>query len=99
MRQQPFGLHRLTDASCRILSFRLLVTTAMTGVLPLVAMMPCFALPAGGQVVGGQAALNGDATSLTITQLTDRAILNWQNFDIGAGEHVAFVQPSGRAVA
>jgi filamentous hemagglutinin family protein len=71
----------------------------MTGVMFLAIVSPCYALPSGGTVAAGQAAIASDATSLTVTQSTDRAILNWQSFDIAQGERVAFQQPSAQAVA
>lgn len=78
---------------------RLRATTAMTGVLTLLATTPSYALPQGGEVVGGSAAISGTGSQLTITQSTNRAILNWQSFDIGHGEHVAFHQPLANSVA
>lgn len=46
---------------------------------------------------GGLPAVNG--TTMTIQQLSDKAILNWQNFNIGAGHEVVFQQPSATAAA
>lgn len=49
--------------------------------------------PSGAQVAAGSATLSGGAGALTITQATSRAIINWQDFSIGAGELTKFVQP------
>uniref|UniRef100_UPI0025EEF26A two-partner secretion domain-containing protein n=1 Tax=uncultured Thioclava sp. TaxID=473858 RepID=UPI0025EEF26A len=57
------------------------------------------ALPTGGQVVAGQAAITQNGSQMTITQSSDKAILNWQGFDIGAQERVTFAQPSTSSVA
>ncbi|MEX1661714.1 filamentous hemagglutinin N-terminal domain-containing protein [Thioclava sp. 15-R06ZXC-3] len=57
------------------------------------------ALPTGGQVVAGQAAIAQNGSQMTITQSSDKAILNWQGFDIGAQERVTFAQPSTSSVA
>ncbi len=54
--------------------------------------------PAGGAVAGGSAAIAQSANTTTITQTTDRAILNWQSFDVNAGERVQFQQPSASSV-
>ncbi|MFN8611522.1 MAG: filamentous hemagglutinin N-terminal domain-containing protein [Vulcanimicrobiota bacterium] len=57
--------------------------------------LPALGLPEGGQVVNGQvnigSPLNGQ---MTIQQLTDHAIINWNAFGINATEMLRFVQPS-----
>jgi len=58
------------------------------------------ALPGGMEVVSGQArASTPNAQSMVITQGSQKAILNWQSFNIGAGQSVQFVQPNAAAVA
>lgn len=58
------------------------------------------ALPGGMAVVSGQASANTpNAQSMVITQGSQKAILNWQSFSIGAGQSVQFVQPNAAAVA
>ncbi|TKB65028.1 MAG: filamentous hemagglutinin N-terminal domain-containing protein [Nitrospira sp.] len=58
------------------------------------------ALPTDGIVVGGHAEIQQiSPTQLTIQQTTDRAILNWQSFSIGANETVRFDQPSINSIA
>ncbi|HET6396166.1 MAG TPA: filamentous hemagglutinin N-terminal domain-containing protein [Pseudoxanthomonas sp.] len=57
------------------------------------------ALPEGGQVVAGEAAIDRQDRTLTVTQHSRRAILEWRSFDIGADAAVRFVQPSSAAVA
>lgn len=57
-------------------------------------------LPSGGTVAGGAASIaNLDANHQRITQTTDRAIINWQTFSIGASDYVQFIQPSTASVA
>ncbi|MEN7538773.1 filamentous hemagglutinin N-terminal domain-containing protein, partial [Aurantiacibacter flavus] len=52
------------------------------------------ALPQGGAVAGGQVAIDTpDANHMTITQSSDRAIVNWQSFSVGEGSTVKVVQP------
>jgi filamentous hemagglutinin family protein len=60
---------------------------------------PANALPGGAQVLAGQARVTTDGNTMTVLQGSDKAILNWQNFDIGAAAAVRFVQPSAGAVA
>ena len=55
--------------------------------------------PTGEQVVAGQASVSRAGTSTLITQGTDRAAINWLNFDIGATESVRFAQPSASSIA
>ena len=50
--------------------------------------------PVGEQVVAGAAGFERVGGALTITQGTDRAVINWNSFSIGAGEITKFVQPS-----
>jgi filamentous hemagglutinin family protein len=57
------------------------------------------ALPAGAQVVAGQAAVNSSGAAMTVTQGSAQAIINWQSFDIGSKAEVRFDQPSASAVA
>ncbi|MDE1146316.1 MAG: hypothetical protein PW843_06775 [Azospirillaceae bacterium] len=52
------------------------------------------ALPTGGTVVAGQAAISQSGSALTVNQSTDKAILNWTGFDIGSQASVTFVQPT-----
>ena len=47
----------------------------------------------GGSVVAGQAAVISTPGTTTINQTSDRAAINWNNFNIGQGEKVQFNQP------
>lgn len=56
--------------------------------------------PAGPAVVGGQATVSGLGTSqVTITQASQRAIINWQSFNIAPNEVTQFIQPNVHAIA
>jgi len=58
------------------------------------------ALPDGGQVVGGSAAISEiNAQQMQISQGTDRAIINWNGFNIDSQELVRFLQPGTGSVA
>lgn len=56
------------------------------------------ALPSGGHVAAGSATIgrpnNG---SLTVNQNSQRAVVNWQSFNVGAGSSVNFNQPNSNA--
>ena len=67
---------------------------------PALAAVPALSvLPTGGQVTAGQAAISQSGSAMTINQSTDKAILNWQSFDIGSQATVRFSQPAASAVA
>ena len=52
-------------------------------------------LPHGGQFVAGTGSINGNATSLTITQSSSRGIIDWNSFSIGSGNHVSIDNGTG----
>jgi filamentous hemagglutinin family protein len=55
-------------------------------------------LPQGGQVVQGAATVATPAPGqLTVTQTSPRAVVNWNDFSIGAGGRVQFLQPDQAA--
>ena len=58
------------------------------------------ALPTGASIESGGVSMNTPTSKdLVINQTTDRAIINWQNFDILHGESTRFNQPNANAVA
>ncbi|HEY5216593.1 MAG TPA: filamentous hemagglutinin N-terminal domain-containing protein, partial [Pseudolabrys sp.] len=74
----------------------LLATTAL---VPL-GLAVAVANPLGAQVVGGNASVQGQGTAnVTVTQTTDKAIINWNTFNVGANEATRFVQPGSSSIA
>jgi filamentous hemagglutinin family protein len=55
--------------------------------------------PSGGEVVAGQASISQNGTTTTISQQSQNAALNWQQFNVAANETVQFVQPSATSIA
>ena len=55
-------------------------------------------LPQGGQVTAGSASISTNANTMTVTQDTPKAAINWQSFDIGKENTVNFKQPDSSAV-
>jgi filamentous hemagglutinin family protein len=55
--------------------------------------------PTGGQVSAGTGRIEQRGAITTITQATPKMAINWQGFNIAAGETVNFVQPGASAVA
>ncbi len=59
---------------------------------------PADAGPDGGSVAAGSAGIRQQGAVTTITQSTDRAMINWRSFNLGAGETVRFIQPSATSI-
>ena len=85
-----------------------LLFAAPAAVYPLawvLAIVPhtVLAAPSGGQLISGAATISQSAsagkTATTIVQTSAQASLNWQSFNVAAGETVSFVQPSASALA
>ena len=80
----------------RRLNTVLLTTTALAAL----GLASAVAGPDGANVVGGSATVQGQGSaSVTINQSSERAVINWRQFDIGAGETTRFNQPSSSSVA
>ena len=74
----------------------LLATSAL---VPLGLAPVAYANPVGASVAAGSAQVSGEGTAnLTVNQATDKAIINWNTFNIGNGETTQFVQPSASSV-
>ncbi|MEN9314589.1 MAG: hypothetical protein RIS35_982 [Pseudomonadota bacterium] len=59
---------------------------------------PAGQLPTGERVVAGQAEVSRAGASMTITQTTPRAAIDWTGFDVGGQAQVRFAQPEGGAI-
>ncbi|WP_155740929.1 filamentous hemagglutinin N-terminal domain-containing protein, partial [Burkholderia diffusa] len=73
------------------------VLSALSAASVLVMCESVFAgdLPQNGKVVGGQATITTpNPNQMVITQGTQSAAINWQSFNVGAGNTVRFIQPS-----
>ena len=66
------------------------------------AAAPAHANPLGGKVVGGSATIAGEGTAqVTVTQSTDRAIVDWDSFSIVLARdstHTFFCRPLIHAI-
>lgn len=58
-------------------------------------------LPAGGVIAAGTGSIltYNDGKSMAIGQSSDKLILNWQDFSVGAGNSVSFNQPTSTSIA
>ncbi|MBW4707473.1 filamentous hemagglutinin N-terminal domain-containing protein [Roseobacter sp. YSTF-M11] len=75
----------------------LLVTTVLSGFL-LAAQSAGAQSPQGGVVASGSASIAQTAQQSVINQTTERAVIDWQGFDVGRDHTVTFNQP-GRSSA
>ncbi len=73
----------------------LAIAVAIAPVTPALAQT---SLPQGGSVAAGQATIGSPAGGhLTVTQGSQRAVINWNSFSIGNQNSVTFVQPNAGA--
>lgn len=72
-------------------SLSLAVLAALAGVAQ--------ALPQGGQVAAGSGSISSSGGNMTVTQGSQKLIVDWQGFGIASGESVQFLQPGPGAVA
>ncbi len=56
------------------------------------------ALPTGASVSQGSASIAQQANQMVINQATDKAVINWQGFDIGAAASINVLQPNSSSV-
>src|SRR4051812_42990432 len=57
-----------------------------------------FVRPQGGVVSAGQASISQTAAQTTVSQASQRAVVDWQSFNVGSQHTVAFQQPSSTAM-
>ena len=55
------------------------------------------ALPVAGKVVAGQATISQSNNTLTVNQSSQKAVINWDSFNVGANATVNFNQPNSGA--
>ncbi|MFA7516365.1 MAG: filamentous hemagglutinin N-terminal domain-containing protein, partial [Candidatus Ratteibacteria bacterium] len=80
----------------RKIAARLCLLLATVGLL---LPMQVFSLPNDPSVVAGQSSISQTADQMTITQTTDKAIINWGGYSIDVGELVQYLQPGANAVS
>ncbi|WP_166444133.1 filamentous hemagglutinin N-terminal domain-containing protein, partial [Pararobbsia silviterrae] len=54
-------------------------------------------LPTGGQVQAGNANISQTGTTMNINQSSQRAVIDWNTFNVGQGNTVRFNQPNAQA--
>ena len=63
------------------------------------AVGPVHALPQDGRITGGSGAIAQSGAVMNINQSTKKMIVDWNQFNIGAGETVNFIQPNAQSIA
>lgn len=79
-------------------SRRLRQLVASTAALSLLVSAQASANPSGGTVSAGGATFESQGNQLNIHQSTNKAVIDWQSFDIGADESTRFFQPSSSSL-
>jgi filamentous hemagglutinin family protein len=74
-------------------------TAAVSAASVFLTQATAYALPTGGQVNGGQVTITSGGTRMTIDQSSQRALIDWNSFNIGSGETVNFNQPNASAIS
>src|SRR5260221_7116832 len=82
------------EPSLRPCAWVLLLAAGLLGVAG-----QAWANPQGGTVRGGAATISSAPGRTDINQTSDRVIIDWRGFSIGAGELTRFNQPSSSAAA
>lgn len=77
----------------------LVLLVAAACAAPLLAAQPApNALPSDPRVTAGAVGVTQSGTRMDIRQATDRAIIEWQRFDIGSAAQVVFSQPGAASI-
>jgi filamentous hemagglutinin family protein len=80
-------------------SSRGIALSAAASVLLLPLQVFADVLPGGGVITNGTGNISSSGNTLTVEQLTDRMVTNWDSFSIGADATVIFDQLSSNSVA
>lgn len=75
-----------------------LIKKALFFVFAVLTTHAIYANPVGGDVTAGTATISQTPGNTQVIQTSDKAIINWQSFNIAAGEKTNFQQPSSSSV-
>jgi filamentous hemagglutinin family protein len=83
----------------KVRTHQLLATTVLSAMCIWGVPLTVLANPQDGVVAAGQASIHANGSTLTIHQQSNKAVIDWRSFNIDAGEHTQFQQPSSSAIA
>jgi len=100
--QDERGLFALKNKQwhCKGLRKKALASLALTSILAsshVFAAPAANALPTNGRVAAGQASISQSGNVMNINQSTQRAVINWDSFNVGKNATVNFNQPNSGA--
>lgn len=84
-------------ARCHFKKF-LACTTAIVGCACGLAVTPVCAAPQNGVTTSGSAQISSQGTTTTITQSSDRAVIRWDQYNVGSQETVLYQQPGASSM-
>ncbi|MEY4481958.1 MAG: hypothetical protein RIQ84_1120, partial [Pseudomonadota bacterium] len=87
-----------TSKTMSSLSRNLLLCSALLAASSVFAQTMPGALPTGGRLSAGSATITQNGNNLNVTQSSQRAVINWDSFNVAANAKVEFVQPNAQAV-
>ncbi len=87
------GRSSATRSARRLVALCVMVSGAATAAPPAPTQ-----LPTGGNVAAGSAVIGQSAGRMDVTQTSQRAVINWDTFNVGAQALVNFNQPGASAV-
>ncbi len=101
---QTGRIRRLRDQCSKTANACLYPLKLLTTALLIFTAGIVHAAPTGGDIISGNARIrqlrqDNQVTTTTIDQTSQKLVINWQDFSIGATESVRFNQPNATAVA
>ena len=82
----------------RLRSCGVVLRVALAWVMVLAQTLLLYANPVDGVVSAGDANISSAGNTLTVTQASDKAVIDWRGFDIAHGETTNFVQPNASSM-
>ncbi|TRZ96130.1 MAG: filamentous hemagglutinin N-terminal domain-containing protein, partial [Rhodocyclaceae bacterium] len=90
---------RNQDRRIKTRPLSLLLATVGLLTLPAFAQIAPTGLPTGGVVAAGNAAISQAGAAMRVDQTSNKAVIDWQSFNIGRDASVRFYQPSASSIA
>ena len=92
--KSQFQLHKVASIASSIFAIAAVSFFGISSASAAGNSVPANALPTGGQVVAGQAAISQSNNVMNINQSSQRGVINWDSFNVGSNATVNFNQPN-----